>query len=180
MINNIETEYKVLVTKEQFEKLKSNYLILESRKQVNTYYDTKTALIKKQKYSMRIREVNNQFIFTLKTPHKGAHHEHECLVSQNSVEAFKEPEIVLLFDQYHLHGDYQEIGKCITYRSIYANELAELCFDINEYNGITDFEIEYEMKSDHDGIAAFNQILSAIDCVYVKNCPSKIARTCRL
>ena len=56
-------------------------------------------------------------------------------------------------------------------------EKAELCFDINEYNGITDYEIEYEQTCDHDGITVFNQILSQVNLKYEKNCASKIKRT---
>ena len=45
-----------------------------------------------------------------------------------------------------------EISEIIT-------EYAELCFDINSYNGITDYEIEYEVKKDHDYKKAFKAIL---------------------
>lgn len=179
MVNNLETEYKLLVTKEQFEKLRNKYNELEYRTQINSYYDTKDSLMKEKKCSMRIREVNGEFIFTLKTPAHGSHMEHECLVSENSVEAFNDPEIMKLFDQYQLHGNYIKIGECITQRAIYATPLAELCFDINEYRETIDYEIEYEIKESHDGVSAFNEILSAVDCVYERNCASKIARACQ-
>ena len=48
--------------------------------------------------------------------------------------------------------------------------------DINEYNGITDYEIEYELTADHNGIETFNKILAAAGLHYEENCPSKIAR----
>ena len=70
-----------------------------------------------------------------------------------------------------------ELGKCVTYRAVVELEKAELCFDINEYNGITDYEIEYEQTAEHDGISEFNKILSQVNLRYEKNCASKIKRT---
>ena len=69
------------------------------------------------------------------------------------------------------------IGECTTYRAVINTDKAELCFDINEYNGITDYEIEYEQTCDHDGITEFNKILSQVGLTYFRNCPSKIKRT---
>ena len=53
---------------------------------------------------------------------------------------------------------------------------AELCFDYNEYGDNSDYEIEYEYKTEHDGKNKFNEILLEIGLHYEKNCSSKIAR----
>ena len=45
-----------------------------------------------------------------------------------------------------------------------------------QYKNHTDYEIEYEYTSDHDGIHFFNSILEKYGLKWVKNCPSKIAR----
>ena len=180
MLNNLEVEYKILVSKQQFLQLKGCYSPLTTRTQTNTYYDTEDYSLRNKKYAMRIRTIGDKFLFTLKTPSKGAHEEHECYVNTNSVEAFKCPEIVTLFKKYDITGDLVKIGECVTHRSIYDNDLAELCFDINEYKNQTDYEIEYEQKVDHDGKLEFNKILSKANLVFVENGPSKIARACSL
>ena len=62
MNENLEIEYKVLLTKEQFEKLVSQYDDVKFIRQVNTYYDTKDLQIRKNYGSIRIREKEGQFI----------------------------------------------------------------------------------------------------------------------
>ena len=177
MINNLEIEYKILVTKAQFEKLSAMYPNKKFILQINTYYDTKNQDLKKQKCAMRIREKENRFLITLKTPSEKGHHEFECYVSENSSDAIKQSEIYQILDQLNIHDELISIGTCVTDRAVIELEKAELCFDINYYNSITDYEIEYEQTIDHDGIKEFNQILSKIQLVYENNCPSKIKRT---
>ena len=57
MNKNIEKEYKVLLTKEQFEKLLSNYPNAVFKTQCKYYYDTDTHCIQKKKGAMRIRNL---------------------------------------------------------------------------------------------------------------------------
>ena len=66
MNKHVEKEYKMLVNKEQFDKLCSLYENLNFITQTNTYYDTVNGDIQKKKGAMRIRERNGRFLFTLK------------------------------------------------------------------------------------------------------------------
>ena len=66
MNKHVEKEYKMLVSKEQFDKLCSLYENLNFITQTNTYYDTVNGDIQKKKGAMRIRERNGRFLFTLK------------------------------------------------------------------------------------------------------------------
>lgn len=177
MINNLEVEYKILVTKEDFEKLSALYQDKTFIKQINYYYDTENLDLRNQKCALRIREKNNTFLITLKTPASKGHHEYECYVNENSSEAFESSEIKGLLDQLNIEKPLMELAKCVTYRAVVELGKAELCFDINEYNGITDYEIEYEQTAEHDGISEFNKILSQVNLRYEKNCASKIKRT---
>ena len=176
MNHNIEKEYKVLVSKEQFYKLFNLYEALELRKQTNVYYDTKDFSIRKHHGSMRIRDVAGKHIFTLKMHSDTGLLEFEKEVLKNSVEVLLDEEISVLLKEYDLHGPFYEITSLSTQRAVYFNGYAELCFDINTYNGIIDYEIEYEYKKDHDGLLTFQNILKPIQVEYHKNCISKIQR----
>lgn len=176
MINNLEIEYKILVTQEQFEKLSSLYPNKTFVKQVNTYYDTDDFYLRNRKCSLRIREKNHSFMITLKVPETNGHHEFECFVHENSPEAILNSQIKDILNQFNI-SSVHKIGSCTTHRAMIKTDKAELCFDINEYNHIIDYEIEYEQTCDHDGIKEFNKILSQIDLKYEKNCSSKIKRT---
>lgn len=177
MINNIEVEYKLLVTKDQFEQLSNLYPNKEFIKQTNTYYDTIHNDLKNKKCAMRIREKDGKFMITLKVPAQKGHEEFECFVDENSSKMFQQSEIRKVLDELEIHDEIVQIGECTTYRAIVKTDKAELCFDINEYNQLTDYEIEYEQTSDHDGIREFNKILAQVGLVFTKNCASKIKRT---
>lgn len=176
MINNLEIEYKILLNENQFNTLSALYPNKTFIKQVNTYYDTKNHDLRKNKCAMRIREKEGKFLITLKTPASVGHHEYECYVNENSPEIFNQSEIRLVLDALHISNEFIELASCTTYRAVCVLDKAELCFDYNEYNGICDYEIEYEQTEDHDGMTEFNKILSKIGLVYEKNCDTKIKR----
>lgn len=173
---NIEKEYKILVNQNQFTELLKEFPQATFRKQVNTYYDTQHLDIRKVRGAMRIREVGNRFLFTLKLHGDQGVEEYETYVKENSVTALNTPEICDLLHKISVTDPIMEITRLTTYRAIIDTGDAELCFDYNEYGGHEDFEIEYEYKRPHEGKAIFNQILQKVGLTYHKNCPSKLKR----
>ena len=178
MNKNIEKEFKVLLTKEQFDNLYKLYPGLQATRQVNTYYDTQDRQIQKAKGAMRIREKEDSFIFTLKMmdDHTDGLLEYECPVTGNDVTIFEQEDIKRLLHEYHIEGNIEVLTELTTYRSVYKTEFAELCFDISHYHNQTDYEIEYEYKKDHDGLSVFQALLDHIHVKYEHNCLSKIQR----
>lgn len=176
MNKNIELEYKVLVTKEQFEALYERYNKPSFRTQVNVYYDTLDMAIRKTRGSMRIRDLYDRHIFTFKMGSQFGLLEFEKDVPSNSLESLEDEEICNLLARYHFHGPFKQLTKLKTQRAIINTGNAELCFDISEYNGHMDYEIEYEYLKDHDGLHDFQAILDTINVTYTHNCSSKIVR----
>lgn len=176
MNKNIEKEYKILLTKEQFEDLCRFYEPLHFVEQVNVYYDTSNRCIESMQGALRIRSKEGKHIFTLKMHDNGNLLEYECEVKNNTVEALGEPSIQSLLTQYNINGSLHQTTTLVTKRAIVEDEYAQLCFDINLYNGMIDYEIEYEYKKDHDGRKQFSDILNKINVSYTKNCKAKIAR----
>lgn len=176
MKSNIEKEYKLLVTKEQFYNLLKQYPDIKFDTQINYYIDTEDTAIRNLHGAMRIRHVHDMYIFTLKLPSKDGLLEFEKEVQSTSLEVLHDKDIQQLFQKYHIHGTFKYLTTLTTQRAIYHTEYAELCFDINTYHGITDYEIEYEYKKEHDGIIAFQEILKSIQVTYTSNCDAKIKR----
>ena len=176
MDKNIEKELKILVSKEQFNELKNAFEPLEFKTQVNTYYDSEDCIVEKRKGAMRIRSKNNTHIFTLKLFINDDLHEYECNVQENSVDALNKKEIIDLLNEHKIYGPFHPTATLKTKRAVFENEFAELCFDINYYNDMVDYEIEYEYKVEHDGYAIFNDILKKVNLKYTSNCKSKIQR----
>lgn len=176
MNKNIEKEYKILVSKEQFQTLLNEYPKAVFKEQINTYYDSVDFMIREAHGAMRIRYIDNAYIFTLKMHSSKGLLEFEKEVEQNDSSIFQASEIKSLLDSYHLTGPFQQITELKTQRAMIETEFAELCFDISEYNGHKDYEIEYEYKKEHDGFTVFNHLLRKIHLTYTKNCDSKIKR----
>ena len=176
MNKNIEKEYKVLLSKEQFETLCSFYEPLHFVQQTNIYFDTEDRAIEYMRGAMRIRTKNGKHRFTLKVHENNELVEYECDVATNTIDALNSHSISLLLKKYKIHGPYIQRAKLITKRAIVEDEFAELCFDISEYNNTIDYEIEYEYKKKHDGLSLFQCILDKINVTYTHNAKSKIAR----
>ncbi len=176
MDKKVEKEYKILLTKEQFDKLAQYYEPLHYVEQTNVYYDTSEHHIQQIYGAMRIRSSNGKHIFTLKLHEDGKLMEYECEVDSNSLAALQTENIQQLLKDHAIDGELVQTASLQTHRAMVVDEYAELCFDINKYNGIVDYEIEYEYKKDHDGRTRFNAILDKVGLHYEKNCKAKIAR----
>lgn len=176
MNKNIEKEYKILVTKDQFSTLLKNYPEAKFIEQINTYYDTENMDIRNARGAIRIRQITDTFIFTLKMHSEEGLLEFEKEVNANHISIFEDVEIQELLSTYGISGNIKEITTLTTQRAMIKTEDAELCFDMSMYNGITDYEIEYEYKKDHDGRTIFNALLASVGLHYEKNCTSKIKR----
>ena len=98
---------------------------------------------------MRIREKDDKFMITLKVPTIRGHEEFECYVNENTSDAINQSEIRKVLNELNISKDIIVLGECTTYRAIVDTDKAELCFDINEYNQITDYEIEYVLDLLH-------------------------------
>ncbi|MBQ4254339.1 MAG: CYTH domain-containing protein [Erysipelotrichaceae bacterium] len=167
----IEKELKMLVSEEQFKRLTDLYQPLEFIPQINTYYASDASA---RHYFFRVREKQGRKLFTLKEHKDGVLYEHEKYFEGNLED---DPEIVARLQQFGVSlEDCYPLGQLVTERAMVISREAELCFDINHYNGIIDFEIEYEVKAEHDEEKAFRKILKAAGIRYKANPLSKYKR----
>lgn len=177
MKNEIEKEYKILLSEFQFNKLCSLYKNLKFVEQTNTYFDTPQYNIRDMHGAMRLRQKDGVIIFTLKMHTNSGLMEHEGIVPFNNISVFDLPDVKKVLDIYQIHGPFLKTTICVTKRAVVITEEAELCFDINIFqNGYIDYEVEYEYKKSHNGLKVFNRILSQIGLTYTTNCDSKIKR----
>src|SRR5688572_17446881 len=71
MSQNIEIEFKNIITKSEFEKLINHFGLVEESffTQENHYFDTPDFALKNQGSALRIRKKNEKYELTLKQPH---------------------------------------------------------------------------------------------------------------
>ena len=177
MYDNIERELKLLIDEKVYNKLLHSYDFQNPITQTNTYFDTKNQDVKKQHSAVRIRMIQDKKIFTLKIrKDEYTHYEFEKEINTENIDDINDTEILNWFDQYQIPKNLDPTVSFTTLRYVYKFEHGELCLDKTDYKNHTDYEIEYEYTSDHDGIHFFNSILEKYDLKWIKNCPSKIAR----
>ena len=152
MKHEVETELKTIMSVQDFRKMVAFYQPESFERQHNYYFVSDDV----SHYAFRIREKNGEKLFTLKEKVNGETVEHEKIFTG---ELEDDPEISSLLANMNVRKPYTVFGELITYRAVIETELAELCFDVNFYNGLTDYEIEYEIKKEHDYHEAFKKIL---------------------
>lgn len=145
----IEFEKKILLTKEEYEHLLSLKMNMPpiSFCQINYYYDTDDFAMNRQGITCRIRKKDNQYNATIKK-HYLEKHERSSEISKavndhldDSVFAVVNPDIKLQ-------------GELVTSRTIlYDHDGVEVALDMNEYLGVTDYELEIEYLSESEDLA---------------------------
>lgn len=176
MSKNIELEYKTLLTFEQFQTIKENYPFNEPFKQVNHYFDTPDKKLSKRKSPLRIREVDNQLILTLKTPNRIGVNEYEINVDSFDFNQISLPDYIIEALGNIDKKDLIEFGTLTTYRSVFDTDLATICLDENFYADVHDYEIEYEVKKEHDSLQLFKAFMYANGIDDPKPAPGKTFR----
>lgn len=173
MLNrNLEVEYKTLITKKQHDFLLDyflgNYQIIE---QTNVYYADTHNQLSNLKASLRIRTIANYSVMTLKIPTADGLQEYEIETDDINSSPVKE-----LLSSFGVNAPIVEITSLKTIRKLVTLEQADLCIDENHYNGIVDYELEYECTKKHDGLSCFKDLLSKVNINYQENKQSKYLR----
>lgn len=183
MTQEIEIEYKNLLTKEEFHQLLHAFPFpKEGQKQINHYFETDSFSLKQKNAALRIREKNKAFQLTLKEPHsEGLLETHATLTEKESL-SWMDGHIVnkdsvmdqlnkmkIPLDQLRYFGSLTTVRHEVKYQNVL------LVLDKSFYNNHIDYEFELEAPSQKVGEAAFHDILSRCN-IKVKDTPNKIQR----
>ncbi len=147
----LEVEYKSLLTKEIFDKIRSHYNWDHIKTQTNYYYFDNTGELSKRHITVRVREIDDKYFLQIKA-HKNPG---EALqISEESEFALDSlPETISAEDAYEyigVHtGGLSLLGNLITCRhSLMWADGVEICLDKSEYFDRIDYEIEVEYTGD--------------------------------
>lgn len=171
MNKQIEIEYKMILKPRQFAYIKNKFPFTYPIKQTNHYFDTPAKELSSKRYALRIREIEQSYILTLKIPQKIGVLELEQEVSSIQIqqEVLSQPLLdALSFIQIE---ELSCFGFLTTYRSTLELPEATICLDENFYHEHHDYEIEYEVKKDHESYPAFIAFLH--DCNIKRHIPAK-------
>ena len=185
MAQQLEIEFKNLLTKQQYEQLLQTFQIPKDaiKRQTNHYFDTPTNALRNIKSGLRIRQIGSYYECTLKE--KSAEHAHLETTDELTAE---QAEQMLLGKGFFA----TEVAKRLDFHNIPLNELALfgslttdrveitykdglLVFDHSYYLQCDDYEVEYETNDAKKGNAIFDEFLRQHN---IKKCKTdkKIAR----
>jgi len=184
MSTNIEIEAKVLLPKEDFEKV-SDFLGADKLRritQTNHYIDSKDEILREYGFGLRIRE-KDDFTVTLKAPLA------EGTLEKNQTITWKEYEN-MLHRKIFPNGDIKEFLEMLginvstlmiltsltTIRIVAVFEDEEIVLDQNSYDDTIDYELEAESTSIQFAEDTLIQLCKAAEVPYVANKLSKHAR----
>ncbi|BCB03052.1 CYTH domain-containing protein [Bacillus sp. KH172YL63] len=184
MAQEIEIEFKNLVTEEEFLLLTDHFHISEENfiSQDNHYFDTVDFQLKNKHSALRIRQKDGTYTLTLKTPLKEDLLEtHQPLSKEEAVSllaggTFPQGEVTEALQSMEINCDALELfGTLTTTRAEIDYKEGLLVFDKSSYLGKEDFELEYEAKERKSGEAAFRELLKQLN-IPMRKTDNKIKR----
>lgn len=187
-MNHLEIEYKTLLTKEEFNRIKEQMPQIEAVTQTNYYFDTDHFDLKANKMSLRIRTFADKAELTLKVPQKvgNLEYNHALLLdeAQKIIHNVQLPDIEIrqLISQAGINlDDLRVLGSLTTVRREIATKIGLMALDYNRYVGIEDYELELEVSEAQKGQADFHAFLKTnrIEFKYAKSKVARFSQTLR-
>ncbi|WP_017754649.1 CYTH domain-containing protein [Calidifontibacillus oryziterrae] len=190
MTQEIEIEYKNLLTKEEFERLIKEFHINQRDfiTHYNYYFDTLNFSLKAKGSALRIRKKQGIYTLTLKQPHSAGILETHQQMTENQALSLVAGESLQLFKGEVTNAiknlgidldDIVYLGSLKTDRVELEHEDNLLILDHSSYLGHEDYELEYEVKDAIKGKQRFIQLLGEYDII-IKSTDNKIARFFKL
>ena len=162
----IESEFKVMLTAEQYDKLRSLYEWDRELTQTNYYYDTEALSLVGAHITCRVRRIDGVHYLQMKLP---------TGVDYSRVELEKElggelPDALSAAMLNELSGrsdmpDVKLLGGLTTFRSVKKLDGAEIDLDKSSYFGKTDYELEIEFTDETAARSLLDELTAAAGIV---------------
>lgn len=183
MTQEIEIEYKNIITANEFNQLSAAYSFpKEGKKQYNYYFETADKKLGQHGCALRIREKANTLTVTLKEPHANGLLETHDTISKETSKSWINGNII---PQPNTHKQLKHIGVlpedlsyvgCLeTVRRETSYHGALLVLDKSKYNGRIDYELEIEAPEASLGNHLYDTILTE-QHIPKRDTPNKIQR----
>ncbi|OAH59417.1 hypothetical protein AWH48_14860 [Domibacillus aminovorans] len=171
MNQEIEIEFKCLLSKEQFDQLVESFHPGPFTTQHNHYFDTADFSLKEAGAALRIREKNGRAEMTLKEPAEVGLLESTVALSNDDVTAslsggIPDNDVMAAARKHTGKNAVFHFGTLSTTRAEIDYKGGLLVFDHSTYVNQEDYEIEYEAK-DLSGEQTFLTLLNAFNIEYI-------------
>jgi uncharacterized protein YjbK len=180
MKQEIEIEFKNMVTKDEFETLCNAFSITNFSEQTNHYFETTDFALKAKGSALRIRFKNNMYTLTLKQPAKtGLLETHQSLTEEEAKHMINTGKVLpgsvaKQLQDLNIPLDLSYFGSLTTNRAETMYKDGLLVFDHSFYFNHDDYELEYEVKEESKK-ADFLSLLAAYN-IPVRLTQNKVQR----
>lgn len=180
MEKNIEIEFKLLLSLEDYNRLLPLFKDVIPYTQTNYYFDTKNHYLRSIRNTLRVRYKNDKYEFTLKRQGINGLDEYNEAITKQQFEALQKQERIesqildILQQEEHITIDMLYPNYSLTtkrYDLPYLGGLMSL--DHSKYLGVEDYELEYEVPDYHKGLQIFKEFLKPYGLTYTTNCHGK-------
>jgi uncharacterized protein YjbK len=167
-------EFKSLLTQEEYEKLINRFKGNRTDFQTNHYFDTPRFSLKALDTSLRIRE-RESLELTLKRKKGYSVNETTVSVTVENLNEIRETGIIAIPEITNeltpLIGEQKVVNflSLATHRTYLQYGNGVLFIDKSEYLGVTDYELDYEAASYHQGKKEFIELISDLEIQYKKS-----------
>lgn len=183
MEQEIEIEFKNLLTKPEYKQLLKQMPFSQTcKRQTNYYFETTTFALRNRSSALRIREKNNHYTLTFKEPYEQGLLETNIQLTQREVKQFLQHQTTnneqvnnLLAKIGIFPNDLMYYGYLTTHRRKLTCYNYEIVLDHSFYNGKQDYELECEVNEYKNGKKIFQDILNRFN-IPIRKTPSKIER----
>lgn len=154
----IENEFKLALTKEQYDKIHSDYDWDKEISQTNNYYDTDALALSSEHITCRVREIAGEYFLQMKLPADKLYSRVELEQKLGNLpEMLTGEELSALCGREGLPS-VKRLGRLTTSRSVKEFDGAEIDLDKSEYFGKTDYELEIEFTNEQTARELLSQI----------------------
>jgi uncharacterized protein YjbK len=155
-ITNIEKEYKILLSKEQYDLIDKYYNWDNIITQVNYYYDTHVLSFAKNNTTIRVRMIDNKYKLQIKSPNSVIK-ENFFVMTEQEQEIKAKPETLQIDGQ-----ELYNVGTLTTLRKTKTIDKRNIiiCLDKSDYCNIVEYELEIEFE---ENTYRISEILSAFN-----------------
>ncbi|MGG3623172.1 CYTH domain-containing protein [Bacillus gobiensis] len=181
MMQELEIEFKNMLTRDEFLRVQSAFAISDKAffTQENHYFDTPDFRLKQAKSALRIRTKNGQAVLTLKEPAEvGLMETHQEITGLKQLKEFSIPEGQVKKQLENLEVDIMRIeyfGTLTTSRAEKKLESGVIVLDKSRYINKEDYELEFEVSDYEKGKRDFKDLLSEFQ-IPVRKTKNKIVR----
>lgn len=175
----IENEFKIMLTKAQYEKLLAEY-DFTTVTQVNHYYDTDDLEMSARHVTVRVRELGGKLFLQLKLPTGKDFSRVELSRELDGAPGSPPDSLSGELLKSLANEDFPDLGRIgalSTTRSVWKFDGGEIDLDRSEYFGKTDHEVEIEFTDEQAARAVLDEITKTLDIKPDSNvCTGKIRR----